>query len=210
MRARLLDATIECLSEYGYGRMSTNDVVRRAHVSRGALAHHFPTKADLVKAAAERLLDQRTADFRARFAAIAPARRTVGEALTVLWSLYDDPTGVALLELTFAARSHRELGDVLGRISDSIATNTVEVVGEYFPELLGMPFIEEALRAIHALYGGMMLSSLSGRDAAEHNADVRAFIKLLVTLGTDNQQFLTALPKAALTPVRSTRSGSSK
>jgi hypothetical protein len=73
-----------------------------------------------------------------------------------------------------------------------------------------MPFIEEALRAIHALYGGMMLSSLSGRDAAEHNADVRAFIKLLVTLGTDNQQFLTALPKAALTPVRSTRSGSSK
>ena len=92
MRARLLDATIECLSEYGYGRMSTNDVVRRAHVSRGALAHHFPAKADLVKAAAQRLLEQRAADFRARFAAIPAQRRTLSEALTVLWSLYDDPT----------------------------------------------------------------------------------------------------------------------
>ncbi|MGN6472734.1 MAG: helix-turn-helix domain-containing protein, partial [Mycobacteriales bacterium] len=38
MRTRLLDATIHCLAESGYGRMSTNDVVRRARVSRGALA----------------------------------------------------------------------------------------------------------------------------------------------------------------------------
>jgi AcrR family transcriptional regulator len=191
--------------------MSTNDVVRRAHVSRGALAHHFPAKADLVKAAAQRLLDQRAADFRARFAAISPARRTVGEALTVLWSLYDDPTGVALLELTFAARSHPELGDVLGPISDSIATNTVEVVEEFFPELLGLPFIEESLRAIHAMYAGLLLASQSGKEAADHGADVRAFLKLLVTLAGDGEQFLNQLPKPTPQPrLRSTKSGSSR
>lgn len=197
MRARLLDATIECLSEDGYARMSTNDVVRRAHVSRGALAHHFPTKADLVKAAAERLLDQRAADFRARFAAIAPQRRTAAEALTVLWSLYDDPTGIALLELTFAARSHPELTTVLQPISDSIATNTAEVVAEFFPELLGLPFIEEALRAIHAMYAGLLLSSISGQDAVDHAADVRAFLKLLVSMSGQLEPFLAALPAAA-------------
>ena len=90
MRARLLDATIECLDELGYSAMSTNDVVRRARVSRGALAHHFPTKADLVQAAAERLIEQRGAEFRARFARSPPERRTPAEALRVLWSFYDD------------------------------------------------------------------------------------------------------------------------
>src|SRR3954468_6910820 len=80
MRARLLDATIECLDEYGYGAMSTNDVVRRARVSRGALSHHFPTKADLVRAAAQRLVEQRAGEFRRRFEAIAPADRTPAQA----------------------------------------------------------------------------------------------------------------------------------
>jgi AcrR family transcriptional regulator len=188
--------------------MSTNDVVRRAHVSRGALAHHFPTKADLVKAAAQRLLDQRAADFRARFAAIPPQRRTISEALTVLWSLYDDPTGIALLELNFAARSHPELHDVLGRISDSIGNNTVEVMAEYFPDLLGLPFVEEALRGIHALYAGLLLSSLSGPEAAEHNADVRAFLRLLFSISDPAEvaRTLTSKPAPSTRPtlIRST------
>lgn len=206
MRARLLDATIECLSEYGYGRMSTNDVVRRAHVSRGALAHHFPTKADLVKAAAQRLLEQRAADFRARFAAIPAQRRTLSEALTVLWSLYDDPTGIALLELNLAARSHPELHDVLTKISDSIGSNTVEVMSEYFPDLLGLPFIEEAIRGIHALYAGLLLSSLSGAEAVEHNADVRAFLRLLLSLQDPTDLARTLAANAVAAPGKAARS----
>lgn len=58
-RQRLLEATIECLAELGYARMSTNDVVRRTGVSRGALAHHFPSKAHLVAEAAAYLISRR-------------------------------------------------------------------------------------------------------------------------------------------------------
>jgi AcrR family transcriptional regulator len=182
MRGRLLDATIECLATTGYGRMSTNDIVRRARVSRGALAHHYPTKADLVKAAAQRLLDQRAVDFRHRFGSIAPARRTPAEALSVLWSFYDDPGGLALIELTVAARSHPELKAVLGPVSHQIAANTAEVFAEFFPELAELPFADEALRAIHAMYVGLLLSSMAGDDADDHGAEVRAFLKILVSL----------------------------
>lgn len=179
MRARLLDATIECLAESGYGRMSTNDVVRRARVSRGALAHHFPTKADLVTAAAERLIERRGAEFRERLSAVEPDRRTPDEALTVLWSFYDDPTALALIELTVASRAHPELKVVLNRTEDQISAITAEMVLEYFPNLASLPFIEEALRLVHSLYAGLTLAAMAGEDAAEHARQVREFLNVM-------------------------------
>ncbi|HVT65884.1 MAG TPA: TetR/AcrR family transcriptional regulator [Mycobacteriales bacterium] len=179
MRARLLDATIECLAESGYGRMSTNDVVRRARASRGALAHHFPTKADLVTAAAERLVERRGAEFRARIEAIAPERRTPERALEVLWSFYDDPSGLALIELTVVSRNYPELMPVLVKMGDQIAAVTAEMVLLYFPTLASVPFIEEALRAVHALFAGLALGSMAGPQATGDAQAVREFLNIL-------------------------------
>jgi AcrR family transcriptional regulator len=182
MRARLLEATITCLAERGYGRTSTNDIVRRARVSRGALAHHFPTKIDLVSAAAQRLLEDRAAEFRTRFGGIAAERRTTAEALTVLWSFYDDPGCVAVLELMLAARHEPELRAVLASMPDQIAEVTADVFAEFFPELAALPFIDEVQRSIHALYAGLALAALATGDANNRGADVRAFLKVLVSL----------------------------
>ncbi|MGI8680147.1 MAG: TetR/AcrR family transcriptional regulator [Jatrophihabitans sp.] len=201
-RARLLDATIELLAERGYSRTSTNDIVRRAHVSRGALAHHFRTKNQLVSAAAQRLVDNRAVEFRERFSAIAPERRTAAEALRVLWSFYDDPGCVAILELTIAARHEPELHDVLAPVPEQIAELTASVVLEFLPELAGLPFLDESLRAIHALFAGLALGALACHSPANHSpanhsaanhsaanlsadshgAEVRAFVTLLATI----------------------------
>ncbi|SDC10009.1 TetR/AcrR family transcriptional regulator [Actinokineospora iranica] len=180
MRARLLDATISCLADLGYGRMSTNHIVRRAHVSRGALAHHFPTKADLLNAAAQRLIEGRATDFRERFGAIAVERRTTAEALAVLWSFYDDTGGVAMLELMVAARHNRELREVLGDMPDRVAELGMAVFAEFFPDLAALPFIDEALRSIHALYTGLALNALADGDPRGRGAEVRAFLKILI------------------------------
>ena len=181
MRARLLDATIECLAELGYSRMSTNDIVRSARVSRGALAHHFPTKADLVSAAAQRLLEKRVADFRDRFTAMAPDRRTPAEALSVLWSFYDDTGGIVLLELLVAARHNRELAVVMAPMPERVAEVSAEVFAEFFPELASRPFLGEALRAVHALFSGLAIIALPDGDRAGRGADVRAFLKLIIS-----------------------------
>lgn len=181
MRARLLDATIECVAELGYGRMSTNDIVRSARVSRGALAHHFPTKADLVSAAAQRLLERRVEDFRDRFTAMAPDRRTPAEALSVLWSFYDDTGGLVLLELMVAARHNRELAAVLAPVPERIAEVSADVFAEFFPELAGRPFLGEALRAVHALFSGLALNALPDGDRSGRGAEVRAFLKIIVS-----------------------------
>src|SRR5438045_9398121 len=62
-RAALLDATIDCLVEYGYAHLTTTRVVERAGVSRGAQVHHFPTKAELVSEAGRPLAGKGIEEF---------------------------------------------------------------------------------------------------------------------------------------------------
>ncbi len=182
MRARLLDATIECLAERGYRHTSTNDIVRRARVSRGALAHHFPTRAELVNAAARRSIDQRAAEFRARFRALGPERRTPSEALDVLWSFYDSPECLALLELTIAARHEPELRAVMADLPGEITELTTTICAEFFPELTAVPFLGQALRAVNAMFTGLALAAISGDQERSAIAEVRVFVRNLAGL----------------------------
>jgi AcrR family transcriptional regulator len=176
MRARLLDATIDCLAERGYGAFSTNDVVRRADVSRGALAHHFPTKAELVAAAADRLIELRAAEFRQRFAAMPARSRTPAKALDVLWTFFEDPTFHALLELMVAARTDPELRPVMAAGMRHAADVTREVFAESFPALAPMPFVRETLDGILALYCGLAAQAALDHGQAGRAAAVRRLL----------------------------------
>jgi AcrR family transcriptional regulator len=185
MRNRLLDASVECLAETGYTGFSTNDVVRRAGVSRGALAHHFPTKADLVAAVADRLITLRAAEFRQRFAGIPAPRRTVAEALDVLWTFFDDASFHALLELIVAARTDPELRPVLARGTGQALEVTREVFVEVFPDLSTRPFLDEVLEAVLALFTGLAAQAVLGDDGAHRQAAVRHLLKLALTAAPD-------------------------
>ncbi|MEM8920951.1 MAG: helix-turn-helix domain-containing protein, partial [Pseudomonadota bacterium] len=46
-RLALLDAAVKCLSMSGYARTTTQLVAASAKISRGAMLHHYATKADL-------------------------------------------------------------------------------------------------------------------------------------------------------------------
>jgi AcrR family transcriptional regulator len=46
--ARLVDATIEAISEIGYGRASVREICQRASLSQGALFRHFDSRVALI------------------------------------------------------------------------------------------------------------------------------------------------------------------
>src|SRR3954466_5889986 len=94
MRARLMDATIDCLVEHGFGGTSTTLISERAGVSRGAQLHHFPTKNDLVVAAVEHLTEVRGAELAAAAAAGGPRHRT-RDVLRMLGDHFASPVFVA-------------------------------------------------------------------------------------------------------------------
>src|SRR5918995_2056420 len=62
-RKALLNATIEVLADVGYARLTTADVCTRAGVTRGAQAHYFATKADLVIQALLHLTEEMVGDL---------------------------------------------------------------------------------------------------------------------------------------------------
>src|SRR5262245_55016337 len=74
-RRALLDAAVESLIEVGFARTTTLEVQRRADVSRGALLHHFPSKAELLVAAIDHLAEMRARELKALSAQL-PAEAT--------------------------------------------------------------------------------------------------------------------------------------
>jgi AcrR family transcriptional regulator len=140
-RAALLDATIDALVEYGYSNVTSAQIVQRAGVSRGAQAHHFSTKAELVVAALRHLTDKLIADLVEH--PIKPSGKTeqerYGAILDRLWKLHHEPVFVAALELWVAARTDLELRENLTRFAREFTLTIARLADDMMPELAQRP-----------------------------------------------------------------------
>jgi AcrR family transcriptional regulator len=113
-RERLLLAAVDTLIDKGYAATTVAAVQARAGVSRGALLHHYPTKASLLLEAVEFLaaaqvedLDRRAADLAATAEADLGQRTQLW--LDLMWSSFSSRLFTAVLELWIAARTEPEL-----------------------------------------------------------------------------------------------------
>lgn len=73
-RAALLRVARKLFTERGYAETATEEVVRRARVTRGALYHHFRDKQDLFKA----VLEQEQVKLAASIKAVAKGESDPG------------------------------------------------------------------------------------------------------------------------------------
>jgi AcrR family transcriptional regulator len=107
-RTRLLDATVACLLEYGYRGTTTSAVQERAGVSRGALMHHYSSKAELLVASVRHLARQRGANLREQARRLPEGDDRIGQAIDLLWETFTGPLFTANLELWAASRTDEE------------------------------------------------------------------------------------------------------
>lgn len=100
-RARLIEATIECLNRVGYAGTTIGLLSEASGVTRGGLLHHFPSKVDLLIATAEHCLDA------------TRSKTVVDDADQVdrpaLMRAMRGPAGIALMEIMLGSRSDPEL-----------------------------------------------------------------------------------------------------
>lgn len=120
MRARILEATISCLHKLGYHQTSTVMVTKEAGVSRGALLHHFPSKAALMMAVAERVAESRGELHRKRLTKSMTTRERFLVLIDVFWEAMLSPSGIARLELMLSTRSDPELADHFEEMNDRL------------------------------------------------------------------------------------------
>jgi AcrR family transcriptional regulator len=132
-RKALLDAALECLVELGYAATTTIETARRAGVSRGAQLHHFPTKAQLLTAAVEHLLEQRTAEFRAALATVDPGADRLAAGVDLAWSMFQGPVFVAWVELWVAARTDPDLTATVVAAERRFTAETRAIFLETYP-----------------------------------------------------------------------------
>ncbi len=164
-RTRLLDATVECLIERGYAGTTTSAVQERAGVSRGALMHHYSSKADLMVAAVRHLAHQRGENLRNQAARLPADRDRVSQAIDLLWETFTGPLFTATLELWAAARTDRELWPAVYDWERSLRHDLTAVMEEVFgAEVAARPPFSEAVEMTLQFMRGAALTSILRTD----------------------------------------------
>ena len=156
-RAALVRATVECLVELGYAHTTTQEVQRRAGVSRGALTHHFTSKADLVLAAVDHLYGEFSDSVRQAVADL-PADGAIRVRLGVelVWERFHGPLFIATMELWTAARTDPELRAALLPHERRLGTQLRELAFDVFGEQVARHPQSEAMYQV-------LLTSMRGQ-----------------------------------------------
>jgi len=157
-RARLLDATIDCLVTYGYNGTTTPRVAELAGVTRGAQVHHFGSKNDLVIAALQHLAARRAAAVVANVGDLTAGEDPIGKVLDLLWDVHQGPLFIAAVELWVAGRTDPALGREVAKFESIVASNLMAAVSENVPEGIQKPMLDFLYIAMDALRGILIAS----------------------------------------------------
>lgn len=177
MRSKLLDATIESLFEVGYFQTSTVAVTERAGVSRGAMLHHFPSKADLIMAASQHIVELRRDMHNDRLGKLTTEREKFLSLIDVLWEAFQTPSGIARIEIMVGARSDTEIGPRFRKLNDELEERHKQLVWG-LAQKIGIKD-QRKVRAFVQLYAaalrGLAIDSLSPGS----RVDIKGAIALL-------------------------------
>src|SRR6478609_11703346 len=161
-RLLILDAAVACLVEDGYAGASTLAVQARAGVSRGRLLHHFPSRAELLVAAAGHLSTTLLADVRTRAAAVMAdqptGRERIDRAIELMWATFQEPPFWAAMELWTAARTDPDLRAALRAEERRLRTAIRAVADEIWgPEIAAAPHYAELCELLFTSMRGVAM-----------------------------------------------------
>lgn len=181
-RQRLLDATIDCLVEHGFAGTTTQRVQERAGVSRGALLHHFASKADLLAAATHHVAELRLAHIRAETEGGAQSRE---KGLALLRTAMSGPYFLAGLELWLAARTDADLRAALLPAERDVGAAQRAVMADIFGAETAaredFPLLCESLLVLHR---GLAFTGVLREDPMFDDEMLRLWVDRFLTART--------------------------
>jgi len=133
MRRKLVDAALHCLAEDGYAGITIARVVARAKVSHGATGHHFPSKSQLIVAAAETLVRRTYRVMGELLLGIVDEDDRLEALVRGSWErIYSRPPMRAYLELSIASQRDPALAAALLSLSQRTEELFENAVDHYF------------------------------------------------------------------------------
>jgi AcrR family transcriptional regulator len=187
-RQRLMEATVECLVEYGWSGTTTTVVAERAGVSRGAQLHHYPTRGELVVAAVQHLGRARYAELVAAADAIPVGPRRTETVLTMLADVHTGPLFHAALELWVAARTDQALHAVTAPLEVDVGRMTYRTAVRMLNADERRPGVREAVQATLDLLRGLGTASILSDDTPRRRNVLRQWAAMLDAVLSDTGQ----------------------
>jgi AcrR family transcriptional regulator len=133
-RKQILEATIRCLHDHGYGAVTNIRVADAAGVSRGAMMHHFPTRQALLVATIEYAYTK-LATWRANeLAKLEPGLPKFRALIDLAWATSRMPEGLAVNEVRIGSRSDPEIAAAVTAMMSHIADDYGRFIGRHVRE----------------------------------------------------------------------------
>ena len=92
------------------------------------MLHHFPSKADLMMAASEHIVELRRDIHNDRLGKLQTDREKFLALIDVLWEAFQTPSGIARIEIMLGARSDPEIGPRFRELNDKLEERHKELV----------------------------------------------------------------------------------
>lgn len=179
-RRRLIDATVECLSELGYLESTVEVVAKRAGVSRGAVQHHFGSRNDLLVAVVD--------DFGAALAEPSDINRNlsvparVDAAIERTWELVRRPHFIAVVQVWLATRNTPEVVEKTGKKIAQFERELDAQWQDLFSDLKAPPEqIAVTRHIVLAALRGLALRTLYRKGRATWTKEIAALKKMALT-----------------------------
>jgi AcrR family transcriptional regulator len=112
--AAAVDAAITTIGELGYHGASMREICRRAGMSQGTVTRHFPTRLDLIVAAAHEVARRQAMLFTTRLGEAHEGSSIAEVAVRLLRDGTRTPLNAIWLELAVAARTTPDLAERIG------------------------------------------------------------------------------------------------
>jgi AcrR family transcriptional regulator len=157
-RRALLDAAVESLVQHGFAGTTTLEVQKKAGVSRGALLHHFPSKAELLVATIAHLAEMRGRDLKQRSTRLPSGPARIDAVLDLIWECFNGPLFQVGMELRAAARTEPDLRGALTVAELHVHERILHQASTLFgPEVAASPGFESAMElTLHLMMGAAM------------------------------------------------------
>jgi AcrR family transcriptional regulator len=184
-RAAIVQATIDALAEVGYAGTTTVDVQKRSGVSRGALLHHFGSRAELLAAAVDEIGLRRHTEMISVDSKRGDRVVELGDALAILRRSFSSVTYCVEQELWAAARTDAALRISVQPVEQRLGRQMKSGLDRLFqivPEANRATAIQMALTYVRGL---AVADSLRTRPRAS-SQELDSFAQLLQTQFIDS------------------------
>ena len=158
-RQTILDATVRCLVEDGYGALTTRHIAERAGIAQSTLMHHFETRelllVEAVASLAESLAHSSLSQLDLSGTHGAAHREAV---LDQAWATFTSPEALAAAQLWGAAWSEPEIAAALRDLEVRVAQLILTTAGTVFPEETQDPRFPIFIDGAYQLFRGLVMA----------------------------------------------------